>query len=264
MQTLNALLNKPGLLLGTHLTIPHVNMVEILAAAGFDYLIIDTQHVTVNPETAEMLVLACAKANVTPFVRVAENNAAQICSAFDMGAAAVIVPLIETAEQAQAAVDAAKYGPTGVRSACPFVRQAGLYNPDWPSHADQHDNQCGIFALVETRKGLENVEAIAAVPGLRGMLCGVVDLAVDMGHKGNQNHPEVLAGVDRAIAATRANGIEMLKGVHAIGQDAANTIVSHCSEQGVRLFWAGNPTLFIHEYARNYLKNIRAGAKASG
>lgn len=257
MKTLDQLLSKPGRLYGTHITIPHPYVVDIMAMAGFDFIIVDRQHVAQNLETAERLVRDCRANGMTPFVRTLDQSPAGIGEAFDIGAAAVIVPGIETAEQARTAVAAARYGRDGTRSACPFVPQAELNTPDWMAHANRHNEECGVFALVESHKSIENVEAIAAVPGVRGLLAGVVDMSVDMGLDGNTTHPDVLAGVRRAVKAASANGIEFLKGVHTVDEDAMATIVSENAKHGARLFWVGNPTLFLQQASTQCLAKLR-------
>ncbi|MFV0294909.1 MAG: HpcH/HpaI aldolase family protein [Hyphomicrobiaceae bacterium] len=257
MQTLDQLLQKPGTIFGTHITIPHSSVVESMAMAGVAYLIIDRQHVAQNLETAERLIRDCKANGLTPFVRTLDQSPALIGEAFDIGAAAVIVPGIETREQAEKSVSAARYGPRGTRSACPFVPQAGLNTPDWKGHVGNHNDGCGIFALVETRKGINNIEEIANVPGVRGLMAGVVDLSVDMGCDGNTTHSDVLAAVSRAVKAASANGKEFLKGVHTVDEDAAATIISDNAKLGVRLFWLGNPTLFLQQAATRSLASAK-------
>ncbi|MEA2312792.1 MAG: 4-hydroxy-2-oxoheptanedioate aldolase, partial [Solirubrobacteraceae bacterium] len=152
-----------------------------------------------------------------PLVRVARNEPFAIGSALDLGAYGVIVPLVESAEEASRAVAACRYAPAGVRSYGPLraARGATGADPDVLGAA-----LC--LVMVETRTALEDVEAIAATPGLDGVYVGPSDLALSLGLKPTLRleHPPVLEALDRVQAACRAAGI--LCGVHCLAaEDAA-------------------------------------------
>lgn len=161
-------------LLGGWVTFDSFALVEQLAALPFDYLGLDTQHGMLDVPTAARLLYAVPTDGVTTLVRVPANDAAQIGKILDCGADGVIVPMVNSADEAAAAVAACRYAPAGVRSFGPVRRHIGRD----PAALDA---RVACFVMVETVEALANVEAIARTPGLTGIYLGPADLAVSMG-----------------------------------------------------------------------------------
>lgn len=154
---------------------------EILGDAGLDFAIVDLEHGHFGLERATELLRACDAAGLAPLARA--RDVAGMGPLLDAGAVAVVVPGIEDAEAARAAVAAARYAPEGTRGACPCVRAGGHFIRDWRAHAAHAE--AGVIALVETAAGIAEIECIAAVAGLLALMAGPFDLSVSMGLEGD-------------------------------------------------------------------------------
>ena len=179
---------------------------ERLARVGYDYVALDTQHGLIGYQGMLTGLLAIdASGSAVGVVRVEANHATAIGKALDAGAAAVIVPLINTAADATAAVAATRYPPAGIRSYGP-MRSALRIGPT-PAEVDE---SVLVFAMIETPQGLANVEEIAATPGLDGLYIGPSDLTLALGGQ-TSTDPAVAkefdAALDRIRASCDSNGI---------------------------------------------------------
>lgn len=158
-------------------------LVETMGYAGFDFVIIDCQHAATSPLGSELeqQIRAAYAADIAPIVRTANNDRGQILKAMDLGAKGVIVPQINTAEEARQAVSYTHYPPVGRRSATSSVRAAKHGFVEWPEHYRRMAEESLVFVLIEESVGLQNAEDIAAVEGLGGIHFGPFDLAISMG-----------------------------------------------------------------------------------
>jgi len=170
---------------------------SFLASCGFDEVIVDLQHGAVEVGHLPALFAAIEARGVAPAVRVPTNNAATIGRVLDLGALSVMVPLVETAEEAARAVAASRYAPLGRRSMGPLraMTSMGSEDPDDLSRV-------AIFVQIETALGLQNAAAIAATPGLTGVFIGPADLSISLGLAGPGG--EALAGREAAHASILA------------------------------------------------------------
>ena len=186
-------------ILSSHVT------VEIIAGAGFDWLVLDTEH---SPNELPMVysqLQACAAGGPAhPVVRVPWNDMVTLKRYLDIGVQSFLIPYVETAEEAANAVSYTRYPPKGVRgfSAAPRANGFGRIK----DYCAVCDDELAVLVQIETRKGLDNIEAIAAVDGVTGLFIGPGDLAAALGHVGNPKHPEVQAAIEDAIARIRAAG----------------------------------------------------------
>ena len=162
---------------GVWSSIPSFFAAEVLASAQPDYVCVDLQHGLADLGSVPPLVATIAAAGSVPLVRVAGNEPWLIGKVLDAGALGVIVPLVESGDEAARAVGAARYPPNGHRSYGP-IRAAGVVGSADPRALE---SEVVVFVMVETRQGLERVEEIAATPGLTGIYIGPSDLAVDLG-----------------------------------------------------------------------------------
>ncbi|HEX8510632.1 MAG TPA: aldolase/citrate lyase family protein [Propionibacteriaceae bacterium] len=197
---------------------------ERLAGAGYDYVVLDGQHGLIGYSgLLSGLMAVDAARGAVGLVRVEANDPTPIGKALDAGAAGVIVPLVNSAADAAAAVSAARYPPTGIRSYGP-MRSALRIGPT-PAAADA---AVVVLAMVETPQGLADVEAIAATPGLDGIYIGPSDLTLAVGGA-SPSDPAVLEQFDEALVRVRtaceANGIAA--GIHtASGETAATRLAA--------------------------------------
>jgi 4-hydroxy-2-oxoheptanedioate aldolase len=197
---------------GVFMSIPSPFAVELCASAGVDYVCIDMQHGLTSYESLSAEVAACRVGGAAPIVRPAANDFWQIGRALDLGALGVLVPLVSTPEEASAAVSACRYGPAGRRSYGPTLISRVVGSSD-PSVLER---EALCIVMIETREGLENVEWIAAVPGLDGIYYGPADLAISLGvapaqAAASREHAEA---IERICRAAQSSGIAA--GAHCV------------------------------------------------
>ncbi|WP_106478009.1 HpcH/HpaI aldolase family protein [Phytohalomonas tamaricis] len=178
---------------------------EILATTGFDWLLIDGEHA---PNTVPVILnqlQAVAPYPCAPVVRAVSHDPALIKQLLDVGAQTLMVPMVDTAEQAEALVRATRYPPHGIRGVGGGLTRATRWDAvdDYLNIA--HEELC-LIVQVESPAGIENVEAIAAVEGVDAVFVGPADLSTSAGHIGNPNHDEVQAMIRRALTATKKAG----------------------------------------------------------
>jgi 4-hydroxy-2-oxoheptanedioate aldolase len=173
---------------------------ELMGRAGFDWVIIDTQHSGVAPGDLVSMIQALELGGTTPVVRVPWTDPPTIMRVLDFGARGVIVPMVNTAGEAQAAAAAMRYPPQGIRSFGPTRAAYG-------SPADANEDVV-LLVMIETSEALENVDEIAATPGVDGLFIGPVDLGLSMGLAldWTGSSPQILDAVDRVVAACARTG----------------------------------------------------------
>ena len=177
---------------------------EILAGSGFDWVLLDTEHAPNEIPGLLSQLQAMVNGTAEPVVRCAWNDAVLVKRILDIGARSLLVPFVQNADEARRAVAATRYPPLGIRGVSVAPR-ANLYGrvPDY--HATSHESIC-VLVQVETAAAMQEIEAIAAVPGVDGIFIGPSDLAADLGHLANANHPDVQSAIARGAARIRAAG----------------------------------------------------------
>ena len=177
---------------------------EALAGTGFDWLVIDNEHSQTDvPDTLAMMQ-AMAPYPVSPVVRPAANDAVLIKRLLDLGAQTLVVPYVQNAAEAQAAVSAMRYPPRGIRGVAGITR-AGRFGAIAAYIARAEEELC-LIVQVETAEALTQIEAIAVVDGVDGLFIGPSDLAASMGHPGAPDHPAVVTAIEDAITRIVAAG----------------------------------------------------------
>lgn len=171
---------------------------EICASAGFDWVLIDTEHAPNDvPQVLHLLHAAAAYPSSPIMVRAYWNDTVLIKRLLDLGVQSLLIPNVQTVEEAKRAVEAVRYPPRGVRGVSTNSRSNRFGRiKDYFKHAD--DELC-LMVQLETRKGLENLEAIAAIDGIDGLFIGPQDLAADLGHLGDAGHADARAAMADAI-----------------------------------------------------------------
>ncbi len=261
MRSLRDLLRRgqEQVVLGTWSQIGAPEVIDILGRCGFDFTILDGQHTSLSMSTIETLARACDASGLVPLVRVADNLPHLILQACDLGAAAVIVPGIATRAAAEAVARSARFGPSGLRSACPTVRSGGQFVSDWGAYAEQRDRETGIIALVESPEGIANCRDIASVAGIVAILAGPFDLAVAMGHGNDTRHPEVTQAMQRLLEATQAARVPLIMPIFAAAADECREAMREWRRRGVSLFTIGTDKLFFADYVGRYVERMRRG-----
>jgi len=196
--------------IGCWLALANAYTTEIVATAGFDWLLIDGEHAPNDLRSTLAQLQALAAYPSHPVVRAVEGRTALVKQLLDIGAQTLLIPMIETAEQAAAMVAATRYPPAGVRGVGSAIARASRWNQDTGYLHSADDDLC-LLLQVESQRGLDNLDAIAATDGVDGVFFGPADLSASMGFKGNAGAPEVVAALDdgiaRVLAAGKAPGI---------------------------------------------------------
>jgi 4-hydroxy-2-oxoheptanedioate aldolase len=178
---------------------------EIVAGLGYDWMLIDGEHAPNTVPSVLNQLQTVAPYTTAPVVRAVNGDASLIKQLLDVGAQTLMIPMVETAEQAQALVRAMRYPPHGIRGVGGGLTRATR----WDGVADYlntaHEELC-LIVQVESRLGVENVAAIAAVEGVDAVFIGPADLSIGLGHAGNPSHPEVQERIRHAVDATLAAG----------------------------------------------------------
>jgi 4-hydroxy-2-oxoheptanedioate aldolase len=209
--------------------------VEILAVAGFDFALIDTEHGPISAESAYPMVLAAEARGMAAFARSGQNDKQVILKLLDIGISGVMVPQVNTGEQASQAVQACRYWPDGTRGL------AGGRTFDWGINEKPADlvpeinNRVLTIIQFEHIDALENLDAILDVPGLDVLFVGPNDLAQSMGFPGQPSHPEVTRVADEVVARATARGIPL--GTTAFTTDASKSAV----DRGFKMIVPNSP-----------------------
>lgn len=203
--------------IGLWLNLGDVTTTEIVGAAGYDWCLIDGEHAPFNPVTIQNQLRALDAAGGEAIVRVPVGEDWVIKQVLDLGAQSLLVPMVDTVEQAASVVAATRYAPEGKRGMGAAVARASGYgrNADYASNIN--DEIC-VIVQAETRLAMENLDEIAAVEGVDCVFIGPADLSADMGHRGNPGHPDVKAAIADGVARIRAAG----KAAGILHYDAGN------------------------------------------
>lgn len=196
---------------------------EICAGAGLDYLLIDAEHAPLSLEGILAQLRVIAGTGTLALVRVPALDAVQLKQVLDLGAQNILVPMVHTAEDAQAAVRAVRYPPRGVRGVGSALARSGRWNRT-PGYLTNADDQLTLFVQIESVTAVENAAAIAAVDGVDGVFIGPSDLSATLGLIGQQDHPDVVAAVKEVIGQVKAAG--KIVGVNAFVQAQARDYVA--------------------------------------
>jgi 4-hydroxy-2-oxoheptanedioate aldolase len=178
--------------------------VEVLASAGYDWLLLDCEHSPNDLESLLTQLQACAPYPTTPIVRVPWNDMVNIKRVLDIGAQTLLVPYVCSAQEAQAAVAATRYPPTGVRGVAGTTRATRFGRvKDYAGRA--HEEIC-VLVQVETKPALDQLEAICAVDGVDGVFIGPADLHASMGYPGETSNSAILPLIEEAMRRIRKAG----------------------------------------------------------
>lgn len=206
---------------------------EICAHAGYDWLLFDGEH---SPNTAQTLLgqlQAVSRFALEPIARVPSGDPVSIKQYLDLGFTTLLIPMVDSAEQAAAVVSASRYPPQGIRGVASATARATGFGTD-KDYLRQAAERVTVIAQIESRAALGNIAAIAAVEGIDALFIGPADLAASMGHLGNPIHPDVQAAIATAKAAIDAAGKPA--GIFALSpEDAQNR-----AAQGFRFISIGS------------------------
>ena len=181
-------------------------IVRMAKTAGFGLLWVDLEHSSISIDCAVQIMASAADLEMEAWVRVPERDYGVIGRLLDGGATGIIVPRVETAEEAQQVVNAARFPPRGQRSQIALLPQAKYRRMSAAELMRSADRATTVHILIESAQGVRNAEAIAAVDGVDILHVGMNDLSVDLGHVDQLRHPGMLEACKRVIAAAQRRG----------------------------------------------------------
>ena len=248
-------LKNNQLTLGSWITIPSTDVVEILASANFEWLCIDMEHSSIDLEMAKLLILTIQSKGMKALVRVPKNEEVVIKRVLDSGADGIIVPMIKTKEEAIEAVEYAKYPPVGKRG-------VGLYRAqDYGTGLEKYkkwvDEEIVVIAQIEHIEAVNNIEDILQVEGIDGTIVGPNDLSGSMGFPGEYYREDVKKAInDIKIACEKYN---KPYGFHVIESDP--TKLQERIDEGCTFLAYSLDFFFLGDSARAGMKTIKEGLK---
>jgi 4-hydroxy-2-oxoheptanedioate aldolase len=224
---------------------------ELCASAGFDWLVIDQEHAPNDLRSTLAQLQAVAPYPVQTIVRPPLGETHTIKQLLDTGVQTILIPMMESAEQAAEMVRATRYPPAGVRGVGAAIARSSRWQavPDYLQRAN--DEVC-LLVQIETQGGLKNIEAIANVEGVDGLLIGPSDLAASLGLLGQSTHPTVHKAIQEAVARIRASG----KAAGILGIDEKTT--RDYIQFGCNFVAIGADTMLLASAARELAQRYRA------
>ena len=198
--------------------------VEIMGFAGFDFVIIDAEHGPISMQNAQNMIRAAEIANITPVIRVANNDEALILRALDIGAQGIEIPQINSKLQAIKAVRSVKYAPQGERGVCRYVRAANYSSINKFKYFKSANKETMIIAHIEGVEGINNLDGILSVPDIDVIFVGPYDLSQSLGIPGEVNNPLVTEKMKEVVLKCRENKVAI--GTFADDVETAKSWVS--------------------------------------
>lgn len=220
-----------------------INSAEIMASAGFDFLVLDNEHSPNDLRSTRDGLVACAAQGTHAVVRVPVGETWIIKQMLEIGAQSVLVPMVETAAQAAALVRACRYPPQGTRGVGYALGRSSRFG-GIADYAGTADDQVCLIVQVESRAGLAALDEILALDGLDAVFIGPADLAADMGHLGAPMHPEIVETILAALAKIRAAG----KAPGLLTGD--ETLIRQAIDAGAQFIAVGVDVLMLADTAR--------------
>ncbi len=222
---------------------------EILANRSLDWILVDMEHGMINIETAGDLLAAIDAGGPTPLVRVAGNDQATIKRALDAGAMGVMIPLVNSREDAVRAVSYCKYAPTGIRGLGPG--RASLYGVRLAEYSSIADSEVLVILQAEHKDAIDHIDEIARVPGIDVLFVGPYDLACSMGFASQPGHPEVEMAIAKALAA--AQNAKVVPGIFCMNAEAAKQRAA----QGFKFIAIGLDSVYLDSGICRALDSLR-------
>ncbi len=256
MYQLKKTLHEGGLVIGTLLSeVRNPNVAYMLAQCGYEYFIIDNEHGTFSPETVSNMIAAARGAGIAVIVRIPEIRRETILKPLDSGAAGLLVPQVNTADQAREIIVHAKYPPMGDRGVG-LRRAHSMYGRvDAAEYLKQANEDTFIAVQAENSTAIENLEEIATVPGIDCIFVGPSDLSVSLGIPGQVTHPREVKAIDRVIEVCNKHNI--ITGILMF--DAA--ILKPWVEKGMRFVAYSSDISLLADAAAQGIEELRSAVK---
>ncbi|CAG9177741.1 4-hydroxy-2-oxoheptanedioate aldolase [Cupriavidus pinatubonensis] len=251
-----AALAKPGAQIGLWLGLADPYTAELCATAGFDWLLIDGEHGPNDLRSMLSCLQSIAAYSAHPVVRIPHGDTALIKQVLEIGATTLLVPMVESAEQARHLVRAMRYPPVGVRGVGSGLARSSRWGADQNYLSAANERVC-LLVQIETQAALAQIDEIAAVEGVDGVFIGPADLSASMGYLGQPAHPEVKAAIASAFERIAAAG--KAAGILAVDEELAR----HYIDLGARFVAVGVDATLLAQAVRALAKRFKPSPTSS-
>jgi 2-keto-3-deoxy-L-rhamnonate aldolase RhmA len=236
-------------LLGTWITIGHSDVSDIMEEAGFDWLVFDTEHAPLGPESVSRMIQSLDTTATCPLVRVGAPEQFMVKAALDMGAHGVVFPLVSSPADAKRAVDFAKYPPVGTRGVAP--RKAADYGRSFSEYIRTANELTVVVAQIETSEALDNLDDIISTQDVDVAFVGPTDLTMSLGLLDDRGNPRVIDAMKRVIKSCERHG--KAPGVLAATPEEAKRDV----QLGFTFIGLGSDVRFLMSGAKDFMNSAR-------
>ncbi len=240
------------LTIGSWITLGHPAIAEIMAAAGFDWLVLDMEHSVMELGEAQAIIQVLDKQQCPAIVRLTSNHHDQIKRVMDAGATGVMVPMVKSAADALAAVNGVYYPPRGQRGV--GLARAQGYGASFPAYQQWLEDNAVVVVMIEHVDAVNAIDAILAVPGVDAYIIGPYDLSGSMGRPGDLNHSDVQAAIARVLAAGQR--AKKPGGIHVIEPDPEALQLR--IKAGFNFLGYALDIRILDSICRNHMQQIRA------
>lgn len=240
---------------GTFQSIASSTVSEILAHRGFNWILVDMEHGAMDLETAGDMLAAIDRGGPTPLARVQWNDQSAIKRVLDAGALGVMIPMVNTAEEARRAVSYCRYAPAGVRGL--GAGRASLFGVRLVEYMGVANDQVLVLVQAEHKDAVANIDEILTVPGIDVIFIGPYDLACSMGHSDQPAHPEVEAAIATVLAAAQRAGV--VPGIFCMDPQTAKRRAA----QGFKFIGFGIDSIFLDSAVKKGLETVHGDGDPS-
>lgn len=244
-------LRKKTVTIGSWITLGHTAIAEIMARTGVDWLAVDMEHSAITLHEAQQLIQVIELCGVTPLVRVGENNPYLIKRVMDAGAHGVIVPMVNTGEDAKNAVSAVKYPPEGARGV--GLARAQGYGLDFKRYKDRVNRDSVVIVQIEHIKAVENLEDILSAEGVDAFFVGPYDLSGSLGVPGQLEHPTVIKALKEIMRVSGRHNV--VPGFHVVQPETREVMAK--IKEGYRFIGYSLDTLFLGTKCAEDMNDIK-------
>lgn len=252
---LKSKLKNKALTIGSWITIPSTEIVEILSTAGFEWLVIDLEHTSITLSEAKNLIQTIQANGMNALVRVSSNNETEIKKVLDIGANGIIVPMIKSREEIERAVSFTQYPPNGVRGV--GLNRVHKYGTTFKEYEESSQSEIVVIAQIEHIEAVNNLEEILSYPGLDGTIVGPYDLSASMGYPGDYYRDDVLEAIQKVESTTLASNKSL--GFHVIESDHSHTLQK--IKKGYTFLAFSIDFFFLGDLARNQMEILKEKIK---
>ena len=254
MSSLKANIEASGPLFGCWIELYSAFATEVIVQAGYDFLLVDLEHGPGSVMDAALQLQIAGASGCHAICRVPQNDDSWIKRVLDVGFAGVMIPAVDSVEEARRAVSSCRYPPAGKRGMAAAIVRASRYGRDCWDYVEAANREVTVICQIESAQAVEAVEEIAQVEGLDMLFVGPADLSSDMGYVGEVDHPEVLKAIARVEKAAKSAG-KLLGAIPTPGRSVRELVAA-----GYDIIVPGADTVLLRDAADAQVASLRSGA----